>query len=124
MRRRVLMAASQPSGEGTPEFPLYLNSDYCEESWGYKYCYIRDNEVAKTYYDYIEPLCLQYHAGNESYYIPEEVRISLGIEIYFDGKLATDFNLDSSTGNIFFNLSPEEFGQWWGGNIMVESQIL
>lgn len=121
MRRRALLAASQPNGGGTPEFPLYLNFDYCEDGWVGKTCYINDNEVAKTYYDYLKSLLLQYPNVNGAHSLPEEERISLGIEIYFDGELAIDFILYPNDGVIYFDfLSVSGFGNWLNGNITVD----
>lgn len=122
LRRRALLAASQTGGGNGLEFPLYLNFDYCEDSWGYKYCYINDNEVVETYYNYLKSECLKYDDGSINYQLPEESRIALGIEIYFDGNLATGFSFDSSTGNIFFYANTGH-GRWSGRNITVEYSI-
>ena len=95
MRRRALLAASQPSGgiETTLQFPLYIYFDYCEESFWGGYCYGEGDyaELNRLIKFVVETF--GYDSGF-NIVLYEEKLDELGLEIYVDGGKVRELSIE------------------------------
>ena len=87
MRRRALLAASQPSGgiETTLQFPLYIYFDYCEDiGWAGTFCKVNGDFSELT--RYLIECCKVYGEESANAYVISIDNISKVGEIYIEGE--------------------------------------
>ena len=98
MRRRALLSVSMPKGEieTTLKFPLYLNFDYCEESFlGGMYCY-GSGDYAEL--NRVIKFVVETYGKNDGiipYSWVDEAKLDeLGLEIYVEGEKVRSFYIE------------------------------